>query len=360
MTISIVDLFSVGIGPSSSHTVGPMRAATTFMADVRAGIGGSDPHTVTVILHGSLAATGRGHGTDRAVLLGLQGCDPATVDPTHPPVPGTIIPPVGEIGGIEYEIVFDPTALPEHPNGMTFISGDYRRRYFSVGGGFVLTSKELAARDANAAGAAAAAQNITLPYPFQTCGELLAQCRAHDMSIPEIMAANETVIHGTDETHIRHIDTVWETMQGCVTAGINTPGMLPGGLQVTRRAPRLYQRLLAAQFSYAGDALSAMEWVNLFALAVNEENAAGGRVVTAPTNGAAGVIPAVMHYVRDFRPPFTPDRVREFLLAAGAIGMLIKENASISGRRPACARCWAAPQSRWKTRRKSPWNTTWG
>ena len=117
MTISIVDLFSVGIGPSSSHTVGPMRAATTFMADVRAGIGGSDPHTVTVILHGSLAATGRGHGTDRAVLLGLQGCDPATVDPTHPPVPGTIIPPVGEIGGIEYEIVFDPTALPEHPNG---------------------------------------------------------------------------------------------------------------------------------------------------------------------------------------------------------------------------------------------------
>lgn len=336
MTISIVDLFSVGIGPSSSHTVGPMRAATTFMADVRAGIGGSDPHTVTVILHGSLAATGRGHGTDRAVLLGLQGCDPATVDPTHPPVPGTIIPPVGEIGGIEYEIVFDPTALPEHPNGMTFISGDYRRRYFSVGGGFVLTSKELAARDANAAGAAAAAQNITLPYPFQTCGELLAQCRAHDMSIPDIMAANETVIHGTDETHIRHIDTVWETMQGCVTAGINTPGILPGGLQVTRRAPRLYQRLLAAQFSYAGDALSAMEWVNLFALAVNEENAAGGRVVTAPTNGAAGVIPAVMHYVRDFRPPFTPDRVREFLLAAGAIGMLIKENASISGAEVGC------------------------
>ncbi|MDO4631733.1 MAG: L-serine ammonia-lyase [Corynebacterium sp.] len=336
MTISIVDLFSVGIGPSSSHTVGPMRAAKNFMDEVHAGTPGADPHSVVITLHGSLAATGKGHGTDRAVLLGLQGLDPATVSPTHPPVPGAVIPPVGRIGNIEYELIFDPMALPEHPNGMTCISGTFGQRYFSVGGGFVLTAAELAERNVNSAGAAAAAQNVELPYPFRTGGELLAQCRAHDLSIPEIMAANETAFHGSSDIYVRHLDLVWETIQSCVQAGIDTVGPLPGGLGVTRRAPRLYQRLTDAQFHDAGDALSAMEWVNLFALAVNEENAAGGRVVTAPTNGAAGVIPAVMHYARNFRPPFSKEKARDFLLTAGAIGMIIKENASISGAEVGC------------------------
>ncbi|GAA1473395.1 L-serine ammonia-lyase [Corynebacterium felinum] len=331
MTISVVDLFSIGIGPSSSHTVGPMKAAKLFLehGNVHAG------DHVEIILHGSLAATGKGHGTDRAVLLGLAGLDPATVDPAQEPTPGADVEPTGCINGIFYSIVFDPTPLPEHPNGLSFSCNDVSWRYFSVGGGFVLREDEMA--NQAAAGAAAVAVSAqSLPFPFTTSTQLLQVCADSGLSIPAIMRANEEVLHGDFRVMSDHLDRVWATMQECVKAGMRTSGILPGGLGVQRRAADLYKRLASPKSAFGFDALAGMEWINLYALAVNEENAAGGRVVTAPTNGAAGIIPAVMHYIRDFCAPKNEKWPREFLLAAGAVGMIIKENASISGAEVGC------------------------
>lgn len=332
MTISAVDLFSIGIGPSSSHTVGPMRAAARFISE-------HPSEHVTIELRGSLAATGKGHGTDRAILLGLMGHEPATVPADIEPRPGAEIPLHGTLGGgMSYEFIFNPEPLPEHPNAVIFRSEGVEDRFFSVGGGFVLSQAEIAEKQAaNGLGAGVATTGHTndVPYYFTSSARLLMLCSRHELRISEVMAANETVLHGWDAVE-EHLNKVWETMQGCVTAGISTSGILPGGLGVARRAPDLHQHLLRTREQANADPFGAMEWTNLYALAVNEENAAGGRIVTAPTNGAAGIIPAVMHYARDFLPDFDNDKARTFLLAAAAIGLIIKENASISGAEVGC------------------------
>ncbi|WP_460490861.1 L-serine ammonia-lyase, partial [Corynebacterium nasicanis] len=308
MSPSVVELFSIGIGPSSSHTVGPMRAAAAFLA------AHGRPAHVDITLRGSLAATGVGHGTDRAILLGLCGHTPTTAPP-DPPL-GTHIEPTGTIDGLSYSFTFDPEPAPEHPNCVIFAAEGAEETYFSVGGGFIATRAELGARP----------EEAPVPYPFSTAAELLAHCAREELSVAEVMAANEGDVE-------KHLDEVWETMQDCVARGVSTSGLLPGPLGVVRRAPGLHERL--RQEPGAGG-LEAMEWVNLWALAVNEENAAGGRVVTAPTNGAAGIIPATLHYAREYLPDFDEAAARRFLPTAGAVGIIIKHNASISGAEVGC------------------------
>ena len=338
--VSVVDLFSIGIGPSSSHTVGPMRAAMTFVEKL-----GKVPAKVVVELRGSLAATGVGHGTDRAALLGLVGYTPTTTSADIAPKPGEPIPSTGVIEGptgrVEYELRFDPAPVAEHPNCLIFDAWDTdgtmiaeREDYYSVGGGFILDRWEMEAHRQES-GVASAREIATVPYPFNNGAELMEQCRTHGMTIAEIMRANEESIHGAQRLN-SHLDAVWDAMQECVAHGLKTEGILPGGLNVRRRANRLHRLLTAEYEASTARGLDAMEWVNLYALAVNEENAAHGQVVTAPTNGAAGIIPAVMHYCRDFTDDFTAERAREFLLTAGAIGSIIKTNASISGAEVGC------------------------
>ncbi|GAB3944111.1 L-serine ammonia-lyase [Corynebacterium tapiri] len=348
MTISAVDLFSVGIGPSSSHTVGPMRASEAFIESLP-----HKPATVRIELRGSLAATGRGHGTDRAAILGLVGWTPTTVTADIEPTLGTQIPASGNISGptgeVAYLVVFDPTPVPEHPNCLIFSAWDENdqvlaenQEYFSVGGGFILSRAELEATeedpsgDAPAGMAAAAQVDDDVPYPFSTWEQLEALTHSTGLSIADIMLANEKAIHDDAAVATDHLDLVWEAMQDCVSAGLASDGILPGGLEVKRRAPDLLDRLKNRGSESESDGLRAMDWINLYALAVNEENAAGGRVVTAPTNGAAGIIPAVMHYCRDFISGFDNEKAREFLLNAAAVGIIIKENASISGAEVGC------------------------
>lgn len=339
MAVSVTELFSIGIGPSSSHTVGPMRAGRTFVA----GLAGQDllgqVAAVVVDLYGSLAATGRGHGTDRAVLLGLAGDEPESVTPDRSALDLDGLAPGGSLALLgRHRIAFDPsthlrmhplTQLPGHPNGMRFSAFDTTGALlraatsYSVGGGFVVT--EGAAPPTMVPGA-------PLPHPFHSGAELLEQCRAADLPISGVMLANETTARPQEEV-LAHLDRVWEVMQECVAAGCATEGTLPGGLGVPRRAPGLHRALLDGD---PADPLRAVEWINLFALAVNEQNAGGGRVVTAPTNGAAGIIPAVLHYYVWFCPGADPAGVRRFLLTAGAIGSLYKENASISGAEVGC------------------------
>ncbi|WP_422753626.1 L-serine ammonia-lyase [Micromonospora sp. WMMD708] len=340
--ISVFDLFSVGIGPSSSHTVGPMRAGRTFVAGLKAdGL----LHTVTRVraeLFGSLGATGHGHGSDRAVLLGLAGESPETVDTD------SVDPRVAEIrarGRLALlgtqEIDFEPDrdlvlhrrrSLPYHPNGMVFSAWDAagaqvrERTYYSVGGGFVV--------DEAAAGADRISVDTTaVPHPFSTGAELLDVTAGTGLSISGVMLANELSWRSEPDVRAGLLD-IWRVMRECVARGGGRDGVLPGGLRVRRRAAELRRSLEAD--AGAADPLRAMDWVTLFALAVNEENAAGGRVVTAPTNGAAGIIPAVLHYYTRFVPAASDEGVVRFLLAAGAIGVLFKENASISGAEVGC------------------------
>lgn len=349
MTISVIDIFSIGVGPSSSHTVGPMRAAKRFIESLP-----STPAKVHTELRGSLSATGKGHGTDRAVILGLAGWEPLTVPIDAKPHAGSFIPPEGTVegptGSMEYSIAFNNKPVPEHPNCLKFSAWDEDGQeiardmeYFSVGGGFVLSRAQLdaqlqATQEVPAGMAAAQKNDNAIPYNFSTGDELLALCQEHSLSIWEIVEANEEFLHREDgglKKVNAHLDLVWDVMRECVTDGIATKGILPGGLQVNRRAPQLYTQLLDLRDDPASG-FSAMEWVNLYALAINEQNAAGGRVVTAPTNGACGIIPAVLHYARDFLPEFTRETARRFLLTAGAIGMIIKQNASISGAEVGC------------------------
>ncbi|SDL75597.1 L-serine dehydratase [Corynebacterium mycetoides] len=339
-TVSVVDLFSIGIGPSSSHTVGPMRAAMAFVESL-----GGLPARVAVELRGSLAATGVGHGTDRAVLLGLVGYTPLTTTPDISPAPGERIPErstiEGPAGSVEYEVAFNHKPVAQHPNCLIFDAWDAegnritsRKEYYSVGGGFILDREGMEAHR-NKAGVSTQQPEGTIPFEFHSGEQLMEHCRANGMTVAEVMRANEEALHGWD-TVSTHLDLVWDVMQECVSDGLKAEGILPGGLGVTRRAPRLYRLLTAEYEESTSRGLDAMEWVNLFALAVNEENAAHGRIVTAPTNGAAGIIPAVMHYCRDFTEGFTSARAREFLLTAGAIGVIIKTNASISGAEVGC------------------------
>ena len=341
MAISVFDLFSIGIGPSSSHTVGPMRAARTFVKGLADDGLIGDVTRVRAELFGSLGATGHGHGSARAVVLGLEGERPETVDTTTAHARADAVRQAGRIALLgthdvamaEDDLVLHRrTSLPYHPNGMTFAAfgaddvAVRERTFYSVGGGFVV--------DEAAAGADRIKPDDTVQkYRFRSGDELLAHCAGAGLSVSEVMLANETAWRSESEIHDGLL-AIWTVMQQCVQNGYTNTGTLPGGLKVPRRAPELYQRLCSEQFST--DPLRVMDWVNLFALAVNEENAAGGRVVTAPTNGAAGIIPAVLHYYTRFVPGASDDGVVRFLLCAGAIGVLYKENASISGAEVGC------------------------
>ncbi|WP_426227363.1 L-serine ammonia-lyase [Pseudarthrobacter sp. DSP2-3-2b1] len=342
MALSALDLFSVGIGPSSSHTVGPMRAAKQFADGLKGGGLLSSTTRVQAELFGSLGATGRGHGSDKAVVLGLQGLDPETVDTStaDDQVAAAALDAELRIGG-DHRVDFNwdedvvlhrRKSLPAHPNGMTFRALDHtgavlsERSFYSIGGGFVV--------DGDAAGEdKVVADDTVLPYPFTSADELLAICKREGMSISDVMLANELMWHTEAELREKLLK-LWAVMRECVDNGCAAEGILPGGLNVRRRAPSLFQTLTAD--TGVTDPLRAMEWVNLFALAVNEENAAGGRIVTAPTNGAAGIVPAVLHYYVKFVPGADDDGVVRFLLAAAAVGILFKINASISGAEVGC------------------------
>jgi len=343
MSVSTFDLFKIGIGPSSSHTVGPMRAAGMFAASLAADGLADRVARVQVELFGSLGATGHGHGSVVAVVLGLLGEDPETVDPaaTEPTVQAVRHSGRLRLGGTAREIDFDVhhdivlhrrKRLPFHSNAMVFVATAAdgtelsRRTYYSVGGGFVL------GEDA-AGGPLLVPDAVAVPYPFATGAELLAHAQARGLPISGVMMANELVRR--DEAEVRSgLARIWSVMQECVVAGCEAGGVLPGGLKVRRRARTLRETL--ERTSDSSDPLYAMEWVTLYALAVNEQNASGGRVVTAPTNGAAGIIPAVLHYYTRFIPGADEDGVVAFLLTAAAIGVLFKENASISGAEVGC------------------------
>ncbi|AND71132.1 serine dehydratase [Dyella thiooxydans] len=345
MAVSVFDLFKIGIGPSSSHTVGPMRAAARFCERWLEEKGVLDRVArVRAELFGSLAMTGRGHGTDKAVLLGLEGAHPDTVDPDAIPDTLARIRKTHRIRLLgRHEIVFDEKAdlvfnkrqkLPFHTNGMRFSAYDEQgnelatRDYYSVGGGFVVNHDE-AAEDR------IVADTTEQPYPFSSGDELLRLCEQHGLTIAQLMLANESVWRPEAETRAGLL-TIWQAMQDCVTRGLRSPGVLPGGLKVGRRAPAMAEDLRRQPEASLKDPLTILDWVNLYALAVNEENAAGGRVVTAPTNGAAGIVPAVLHYYHRFCPKSDEHGVVEFLLTAAAIGILYKENASISGAEVGC------------------------
>jgi L-serine dehydratase len=340
MSLSVFDIFKIGIGPSSSHTMGPMRAAHEFALGLERDGLLAAARQLTVRLYGSLALTGLGHGTDRAVLVGLEGADPETIDPD------SIEPTLQRIRASNrirllgrHEIDFNEKAqllflrterLPGHPNGMRFTAADAAGRTlreedsYSIGGGFIVRGGESQAREAT--------ERPAPPYPFNSAAELLTKCRENGLELFELVLANERTWASEEQVRsgVLHL---WEVMQACVQRGFHQTGVLPGPLKVRRRAPKLFRVLTE---SGAAQPLDAMDWVNAFALAVNEENAAGGRVVTAPTNGAAGIVPAVLHFYRRFESGASDDGVIRFLLSAAAIGMLYKRNASISGAEMGC------------------------
>jgi L-serine dehydratase len=339
VTISVFELFRIGIGPSSSHTVGPMRAARQFTERLRADGVLHDVTRVRVQLFGSLGATGEGHGTRRAVVLGLAGREPQLVDPDDVPLVLDAIRRNGVLRMLdEHDIAFDAdtdvelhaeTVLPGHPNGMQFDALDSRgsivvsHRAYSVGGGFVVDEADL--------GAPLDRDRAPVPFPYRSADELVAMCEANDVPISSVQFSNEHARRSSDEIRSQLL-AIWDAMRDCVDRGCRAEGELPGGLHVQRRAAALLRKLGAPTV----DPLAALDWVNLYALAVNEENAAGGRVVTAPTNGAAGIVPAVLHYYVNFVPGADDDGVVRFLLTAGAIGALFKMNASISGAEVGC------------------------
>ncbi len=337
MAVSVFDLFSIGIGPSSSHTVGPMRAAGRFVSGLAADGLLDEVSRLRVELFGSLGATGAGHGTPGAVVLGLEGYEPETVDPTaaHARVAevaehAQLLLPGGRPIDFEManDIVLSLKAMDFHSNGMVFTAsrGDGsllgRRVFYSVGGGFVVDEDEAAA---------GAVDDTELPFPFHTGTELVALADENCCSIAHLVACNEAAL-GNEEILRDGLLRIWSAMRECVDRGLEAAGTLPGALHVRRRAHALAKALEADP----SDPLYAIDWVTVYALAVNEENAAGGRVVTAPTNGAAGIIPAVLHYYWRFVPGATDDGVVEFLLTAAAIGQLFKANASISGAEVGC------------------------
>jgi L-serine dehydratase len=348
MAVSVFDLFKIGIGPSSSHTVGPMRAARLFVSRLSHDSLLTNAQRVQAELYGSLGATGKGHGSDTAVLLGLAGHEPDSVEVDQIPEMLANIRQSKQLSLLgEHSIVFDESrdlvfhrreSLPFHANGMRLTAWDVQgtvlatRCYYSVGGGFVV-SEEVAADGSRQK--QIAPDSTVLPLPFHSAAELLALTEQHGCSIADVMRTNER--HWRTDAEIdAGLLRIWTVMQACVERGCATSGVLPGGFKVKRRAMALHTSLQASSVAAAGDPLQVMDWVNLFALAVNEENAAGGRVVTAPTNGAAGIIPAVLHYYVRFTPKANNSGVVDFLLTAAAIGLLYKENASISGAEVGC------------------------
>jgi len=344
MAVSVFELFKIGIGPSSSHTVGPMRAAHTFVQRLHISGCLTQIHRLQVTLFGSLAFTGRGHCTDKAIILGLSGqlpdqIDPDLIDGILQTIQEEAQIPLSDVCKIDFhektDLVFNKRkSLPHHPNGMRFSAFDLNgnllleRDYYSVGGGFVVSPDD-------AASDKIVKDETRLPYEFSSGDELLGLCARHKLRISDIMLANEQVWRGKQEVRDSLLN-IWSAMQGCIERGFSQTGVLPGGLNVQRRAPILYRELKFSDQEARQDPLKIIDWVNLYALAVNEENAAGGRVVTAPTNGAAGIVPAVLRYYLKFVPGSNEDGVVEFLLTAGAIGILYLLNASISGAEVGC------------------------
>ncbi len=344
MAISVFDIFKIGIGPSSSHTVGPMRAAMGFVHKLEQQKLIDRVIRIQVELFGSLGATGKGHGTDKAVLLGLEGEEPDSIDPAIIPERLTTIRSGGMLHLLQRypvsfhektDLLFQRKALPYHANGMRFTVFDANRavllqaEYYSVGGGFVVS-------DATAATDRLTHDDTRLPYPFTSGAALLKLCTTHRKPISSLMLNNEKVWLSEDQIRGKLLN-IWRVMQACVERGLHEEGVMPGGLKVKRRAANLYRQLTGeVPRQTPGMPVGTMEWVNLFALAVSEENASGGRVVTAPTNGAAGIIPAVLHYYWRFCEGANEDGVIRFLLTAAAIAILYKENASLSGAEVGC------------------------
>ena len=343
MAVSVFDMFTIGIGPSSSHTVGPMRAARRFVQRLADKALLDRTAAVRVELFGSLALTGRGHGTDKAIVLGLEGETPEGIDPDLIDSRVEAVRGSGFIAlrqerripfPLQESLVFNKReVLPLHSNGMRFTAFDVDGNqleeaiYYSVGGGFVVTSEGDKTK--------VVADVTSLPYPFRTGDDLLVQCERHQLSISAVMMENEKVWRPESEIRERLL-AIAQAMQDCIERGCRKEGVLPGGLKVRRRAPALHKALVTRPYDALNDPLTVLDWVNLFALAVNEENAAGGRVVTAPTNGAAGIVPAVLQYYQRFCPGANEDGVIRFLLTAAAIGLLYKQNASISGAEVGC------------------------
>jgi L-serine dehydratase len=352
MFLSVFDVFKIGIGPSSSHTMGPMSAANRFLALL---LTDEWPKPATAVvshikvsLHGSLAYTGIGHGSGRAVILGLAGEKPDTVDPD---AMDGIIAKVEETAQVcppghpaydfkpDEDLVFDKkNPLPGHANGMTFSALDkqgrvlLKRIYYSIGGGFVVTDTEL---EALRNGGSDSAKTVRVPYPFSSARQMLEMARSSGRTIAQMKRANEEIIVSRDELNAR-LDQIWEAMNGCIDRGLRNEGIMPGGLKVKRRAHDIHEKLNVEWRSNRPNPLLANDWLSVYAMAVNEENAAGGRVVTAPTNGAAGVVPATVRYFRHFHDDASIDDIRDFLLTAAAIGGIIKHNASISGAEVGC------------------------
>jgi len=341
MTLSVLDIFKVGIGPSSSHTMGPMNAARRFVLDLDARGLLEATTEVRAELYGSLALTGLGHCTDRAILLGLEGHSPETLDPAA--VEGWLAR-IRNDGRLllagKRAIAFNERAhllwhrdltLPGHPNGMRFTARDALGKtqasdeYYSLGGGFIARADEMGHDSGGEL-------KVELPYPFNSGDELLERARRHGLELHELVFANEAAFRAPEQTNASLLK-LWEVMQSCIETGFAAQGLLPGALKVRRRAPKMHRQLVEAGES---SAMQALDWVNAFALSVNEENAAGGRMVTAPTNGAAGIVPAVLSYYRRFESGASDEGVKRFLLVGGAIGMLYKMNASISGAESGC------------------------
>ena len=336
--ISVFDMFKVGVGPSSSHTVGPMKAGKQFIDDLIEQGKFDAVATLHVDVYGSLSMTGHGHNTDIAIIMGLAGYLPHDVDIDLIP---TFIEQVKQTKKLsiaqgkktvnfdwDANMVFHNSFLSLHENGMTITALDadrnvlYRQTYYSIGGGFIVDEAHFGQEEENP---------VTVPYPYQHAEDILKHCQ----ELSTVMMKNELALRDKKEVEA-HLQNVWKTMKDCIEHGIKTEGVLPGPLKVARRAPSLYRLLEANSGRLAHDPMYVIDWVNMFALAVNEENAAGGRVVTAPTNGACGIVPAVLSYYEKFVAPLTPEVIERYLLAAGMIGSLYKMNASISGAEVGC------------------------
>jgi L-serine dehydratase len=341
MHISVFDLFSVGIGPSSSHTVGPMKAAQHFVQLLQQNHHIQQTETILVELYGSLALTGKGHSTDLAILMGLEGEHPRTIDPEsiHPRSKKIRTEQLLLLGGqrnihFQYDqhLLFHyQEILPYHTNGIRFTAFSNSKTlllsqvYYSVGGGFIVTEQEVNQQPLHCGG---------VPYPFETANELMAHCCQNHLQIKDIMLANEKIWRSETEIYSNLLE-IAKTMENCIHKGCTTEGILPGGLAVKRRAPSLYQKLSKKGKPNASHP-DIMNWLNVYAMAVNEENAAGGRIVTAPTNGAAGIVPAVLNYYKNFCVDASEEGIINFLLTAGAIAILYKKRASISGAEVGC------------------------
>lgn len=344
MPISVFELFKIGIGPSSSHTVGPMRAARQFLLNVEENGHLAQVHRVKTELYGSLALTGEGHGTPKAVILGLLGHTPEEIDPLQieqyladvETTSQMALLGTRSIGFVEGNdlVSYPKESLDFHANGMTFTALDEnqnvlsKENFYSVGGGFIVDEK-------HAQESFHDAPKVEIPYPFESAKDLVHLCEKENLNIVELIHANEKVWRNEAEIE-ESLERLWQVMQDCVYNGTHNTGVLPGGLKVLRRAPKIFSRLEAKACGGTSTLSDMMDWVNLFALAVNEENASGGKVVTAPTNGAAGVIPAVMHYYHKFVKPFDKESLATFLFTAGAIGILFKKGASISAAEVGC------------------------